>query len=52
MSGREFHILLAKYENLKSADRKLLFFGWGGPGYDSRANCRMKTDRTVNISFK
>ena len=27
----------------KSADRKSLFLGWGGPEYDYRANCRMKT---------
>ena len=29
----------------KSADRKLLFLGWEGPGYGFRANCRMKTVR-------
>ena len=29
----------------KSADRKSLFLAWEGPGYDFRANCRMKTVR-------
>ena len=29
----------------KSADRKSLFLAWEEPGYDFRANCRMKTVR-------
>ena len=46
----------------KSADRKSLFLGWEGSGYDFHANCRMKTvrwtyllnnlDKTRNIAFQ
>ena len=46
----------------KGSDRKSLFLGWEGSGYDFHANCRMKTvrwtyllnnlDKTRNIAFQ